>query len=402
MPPCTDDRPRVRWMQPQLLQIKGETFVSLRDPAGIHDDMMLLSPLAYQLTQLMDGRNSRTDILSQAELRWGVQLQEEHLQQLLNSLEERYILDNSFSRGYLRDLPTRPAAHAGGAYPQEPDELREFIEQLLGQTTVAGPPGQAYCIPHIDLRRGRESYAAAWNHLKPGLDEFDLFVILGISHAYSENPFVLTRKDFETPLGRLASDLEMVEKLAEGLPFDPFLDEFNHLGEHSVEFQLVFLQHLCRHDYKILPILCGSFQECLEEPGWPEENPRVAAFLEKLQQTLAGRARTCWIASVDLAHVGQRFGGPTLSHEALARLGERDRQTMERAVAGDARGFLATLQSDKGQRNYCGTSAIYTMLQVLKPAPGSLLHYQQCNEPKLTSTVTVASVSFPNGSASLR
>ena len=151
---------------------------------------------------------------------------------------------------------------------------------------------------------------------------------------------------------------------------------------------------------RILPILCGSFQECLEQPQWPEDNPHIAAFLQRLQNVLAQRPRTCWIASVDLAHVGQRFGGSTLSPPDLEKLAQRDHESMLQAAAGNARGFLATLQDDRGQRNYCGTSAIYSLLQVLRPQPGKLLHYQQCNEPQLTSTVTVASVSFPSPSGS--
>ncbi|MBS2037784.1 AmmeMemoRadiSam system protein B [bacterium] len=400
MPPCVDDKPRVRWMQPELLQVKGETFVSLRDPAQIHQDLMLLSPLAYQLTQLMDGKSTRQEILFQAEQRWGVKLQVEQLNQLLNSLEERYVLDNASSRGFLRDLPCRPAAHAGSAYPDQPDELRNFLDQLLSDLPRKEPPAaEAYLIPHIDLRRGRESYAHAYCDAANGLDAFELFVVLGITHAYSHHPFVLTRKDYQTPLGPVQTDLELVEALAEGLPFDPFLDEFNHLGEHSIEFQLVFLQHLRKKPVKILPILCGSFQECLERPHWPEEDSRVEAFLTRLGAVVP-RQKTCWIASVDLSHLGQRFGGAALSVPELQRLEERDRATMKEAARGDARAFLSTLQQDRGQRNYCGTSAIYSLLQVLKPEAGHLLHYQQCNEPGLTSTVTVASVSYPSPSGS--
>jgi AmmeMemoRadiSam system protein B len=402
MPRCIDDKPRVRWLQPELLQVKGETFVSLRDPAQIHADLMLLSPLAYHLTQLMDGTFSRQEILQQAEQRWGVRLQAEQLDQLLNSLEERFVLDNATSRGYLRDLPCRPAAHAGSAYPAQPDELAAFLDGLLSDVPKkAGPAALAYLIPHIDLRRGRECYAQAYCDAAQGLDEFELFVVLGITHAYSHNPFVLTRKHYETPLGRVQTDLELVEKVAQGLPFDPFLDEFNHLGEHSIEFQLVFLQHLRRKPVLMLPILCGSFQSCLERPHWPEEDPRVNAFLEQLRKVVPVH-KTCWIASVDLTHMGQRFGGPALSVPELERIESLDRATLGEAASGDARRFLKTLQEDRGQRNYCGTSAIYSLLQVLKPDPGRLLHYQQCNEPGLTSTVTVASVSYssPSGSVS--
>ena len=300
------------------------------------------------------------------------------------------------TRGYLDKLPARPPAHAGSAYPEEPDQLRHFLNDLLDQPLLSPLyPSRAYLIPHIDLQRGKESYAQAWNHLRPQLQEFDTFIILGISHAYSHHPFVLTRKHFDTPLGRVETDLALVEELARLAPFDPFVDEFNHLGEHSVEFQAVFLQHLCQRPFRIVPILCGSFHECLVSPSWPEEDPDVAGFLQAVESLLAPRERTCWIASVDLAHMGQRFGGPQLSPNDLEFLQRRDLATMERAVQADPQGFLQSLQEDRGERNYCGTSAIYSMLQVLKPKSGRLLHYQQCNEPGLTSTVTVASASYP-------
>lgn len=392
---CQDEKPRVRWLQPQLLELQGQTWIGLRDPAGIQQDTLLLSPLGYRLTQLMNGLLQRPEIVEQARQRWGIEVTGDQLDQLIDSLDERLILDNGSSRQYLERLPARPAAHAGGAYPDQPQPLRDFLDELLGPAPPVSDRGWAYLIPHIDLQRGAESYADAWNHLRGRVEQFDLFVILGISHAYSENPFILTRKDFETPLGRLSTDQELVNSLAAGLPFDPFLDEFNHLGEHSIEFQAVFLQHLCPHPVKILPVLCGSFQECLTRPSWPEEDPQVAAFFAQLRKILKDRPRTCWLASVDLAHVGQRFDGPALNEESLAQLEQQDRETLHQATQGDPRAFLKTLQADMGQRNYCGTSAIYTLLEVMQPGPGQLLRYQQCNEEHLTSTVTVASVVYP-------
>lgn len=398
MPRCLDDKPRVRWMQPQLLQLEEGTFVGLSDPAGFSEGFMLLTPAAYQLTQLMNGLLTRPQIVEAARERWGLRLQPEQLDTLLDQLQDNMALDNAYSRGHLHSLPARPASHAGGAYPAQPEDLRRFLDRLLAQAeSPPAEPADAYLIPHIDLGRGAQSYAEAWAHLRPRIDDYDLFVVLGISHAYSENPFILTRKDFETPLGVLPTDQGLVDELARDLPFDPFLDEFNHFGEHSVEFQVVFLQHLCSRPVKMLPILCGSFQPWLEGSGWPEEDPNVAAFLGRLRDLLVKRPRTCWISSVDLAHVGERFGGPALSEPELQKLQQLDLQTLDCAAAGHSRDFLATLKADRGERNYCGTSAIYSMLHVLNPPPGRLLHYQQCNEPGLTSTVTVCSACYRLG-----
>ena len=396
MAQCLDARPKIRSLTPQVLELQDGTFIGLSDPARICQGTMLLSPPAYRLTQLMNGLLERPDILRLAAERLGIQLSLQQLGELINALDEYRLLDNATTRGYLDKLPARPPAHAGSAYPEEPDQLRHFLNDLLDQPLLSPLyPSRAYLIPHIDLQRGKESYAQAWNHLRPQLQEFDTFIILGISHAYSHHPFVLTRKHFDTPLGRVETDLALVEELARLAPFDPFVDEFNHLGEHSVEFQAVFLQHLCQRPFRIVPILCGSFHECLVSPSWPEEDPDVAGFLQAVESLLAPRERTCWIASVDLAHMGQRFGGPQLSPNDLEFLQRRDLATMERAVQADPQGFLQSLQEDRGERNYCGTSAIYSMLQVLKPKSGRLLHYQQCNEPGLTSTVTVASASYP-------
>ena len=396
MAQCLDARPKIRSLTPQLMELQDGTFVGLSDPARLCQGTMLLSPPAYRLTQLMNGLLERPEILRLAADRLGIRLTAEQLGELIDSLDEYRLLDNATTRGYLEQLPARPAAHAGSAYPEQPQELKAFLDNLLDQPLqIPHFSSRAYLIPHIDLERGRESYAQAWNHLRPQLEEFDTFVILGISHAHSQYPFVLTRKDFDTPLGRAQTDLEAVEKLAGALPFDPFVDEFNHLGEHSVEFQVLFLQHLCQRPFKVVPILCGSFHDCLTSTSWPEEQSEVSGFLDVLRDLLATQRRCCWIASVDLAHMGQRFGGPRLSSPGLELLQQQDLATMQYAVDSDARGFLQSLKQDRGERNYCGTSAIYSLLRILEPPPGRLLHYQQCNEPGLTSTVTVAAACYP-------
>lgn len=393
---CLDERPKVRWLRPELVEVEGKNMVALSDPAQLHQGTLLLSPLAYQITRLLDGTRLRSEITDKVQDLFGAPLSLEQLGQLLDSLEQVSALDNPRTRGYLYSLEARPAAHAGSAYPEEPEALARFLDQLL-DSSDSGPDfdSNAYLIPHIDLRRGQESYAFAWNHLRSQLKHFDRFVILGISHAYSQKPFVLTRLNFETPLGKVETDRKAVEQLASALSFDPFTDEFNHLGEHSIEFQLIFLQHLCSRPFTILPILCGSFQEFLESPAAPESQPENLDFFQSLRQLLGNCPSTCWLASVDLAHLGQRFGGPPLNLMALERLEALDRTTMEKAVAADAEGFLESLRVDQGGRNYCGTSAIYTLLKVLQPPAGQLLHYQQCNESQLTSTVTVASACYP-------
>ena len=373
--------------------------IALKDGAGLCNGLLVLSPLAYQLTTLMDGTRTPQEICQTFQALSGQHLELELMEQLLAQLDESLALDNARSRQILRALPERPAAHQGGAYPAQGPELERFLASILDSGPCIEFPKktlEGVIVPHIDLQRGSSSYGVAFRELSEHVEQYDTFVILGISHAMSTQPFILTRMNFATPLGTVETDQEFVTRLAEKLDFDPFEDEFNHLAEHSVEFQAVFLRYLLRRPFKIVPVLCGSFHRCLmgDEAISPRRLNGVASFLARLTEILKESPRTLVIASVDLAHQGVRFGGEGLTIPALRELENADRATLEKAVKGQSEAFIASLQSDRGARNYCGTSAIYTMLEVLGNPRGALHHYQQCNEAGNTSTVTIAAAGF--------
>ena len=372
--------------------------IGLKDSSGLCQGLLVLTPAAFQLATLMDGTRTVPQISQSFEALSGQPLATEILDQFLQQLDANLALDNHSSRNFLKELKVRPAAHQGPAYPSDPDELKSFLDDILRSSEARQPehPLLGLMVPHIDLRRGAQTYGKAFQELRTQLQFFDTFVILGITHAFSAQPFVLTRLNFATPLGVVETDEEFVDELAGSLDFDPFEDEFNHLGEHSVEFQAVILRHMLARPFRIVPVLCGSLHRCLmgESPISPRRLRGVEKFVTGLKSAVASRPRTLILASVDLAHQGERFDGPRLDQAFLEKLAEADRSTLQRALQGDSEGFIASLQADRGARNYCGTSAIYIMLEALGQPQGSLYHYQQCNEPGLTSTVTVAAAGF--------
>ncbi|MGE0494158.1 MAG: AmmeMemoRadiSam system protein B [Vulcanimicrobiota bacterium] len=393
------DKPLVRLLEPIPFEHEGQTLVALRDTARLAEGVVVLQPVAYFLMRFLDGSRTRSEILDDFRKDTGVSLPAEALDSLLGQLDAHCVLDNPRSRGVLDGFARRPAAHAGTAYPDDPDALRSFLDGILALEDAPQVRMEQRLVgmicPHIDLRRGDRSYAWSYGELRQRLPETMTAIVLGISHAPARSPFVLTRKDFDTPLGPVPTDVALVEQLAAACDFDPFRDEFNHFGEHSVEFQAVFLKHLYPRagQLRLLPVLCGSFHRPLLDGGSPETIPGVASFFQGLKAILRERDDAFLIAGADLAHMGVTFGGDPLSDEQLADLERRDLETMTRAAGCDALGFFSTLQADKGQRGYCGTSAIYTLLEGLR-TPGHLHGYQQCNEPGNTSTVTVAAAGF--------
>ena len=134
-----------------------------------------------------------------------------------------------------------------------------MADPVVLPTGASVPSGkiQALVAPHIDLNVGYKSYAQAYGMLQDATPT--RVVVLGTGHQLQEGLFSLTDKDFETPLGIIKSDGEAVDRLKRSGQGIVALNDFIHRSEHSVEFQLIFLQHVMKtKDFTIIPILCGS------------------------------------------------------------------------------------------------------------------------------------------------
>lgn len=117
-------------------------------------------------------------------------------------------------------------------------------------------------------------------------------------------------KDFETPFGRAKCDLEFIKTLNSNYAAGPN-EILPHKSEHSIEFQLIFLQHLFQNkrDFTFVPILCSFSYHMLNGSAFPREKKIVENFSRALKKTIDEfDKKICVIASVDFSHVGPRYG----------------------------------------------------------------------------------------------
>ena len=118
--------------------------------------------------------------------------------------------------------------------------------------------------PHIDLSVGYKAYASTYGLLKHTRPT--RVIVLGTGHQLQEGLFSLTEKDFETPLGVTPTEGNGVDDLRKSAPDIMAPDDFVHRSEHSIEFQLIFLQHQLKETpFTLIPILCGNLQAGLPE-----------------------------------------------------------------------------------------------------------------------------------------
>ena len=406
----SDVLPRLRPVEAFPVEHEGQRMIALRDPSGYTPSVVLLPGPLLEIVSLFDGDHTVIDVQATVMRQHGELVTAAEIESVVARLDEHGFLDTprfaervTAIETEFKRAPTRPASHAGGAYASEPRALRHTMDGYFAAPAGPGPIDgrasdervRAVIAPHIDFHRGGPAYAWAYREVAERCDA-DLFVIFGTCHAGLTQPFALTRKDYETPLGAAVTDQDFVDALVARARHDCFASELGHRGEHSIEFQAVFLRYLFggRRDFTIVPILASFAHEALAHGKSPESDRSVARFLDAVVETAAAqKRRVAFVAGADLAHMGPRFGDPaTVSSEELARIEREDRAMLEPVVRGDAAAFFASIEADGDRRRICGFSPIYALLRCLPGVPGVVRHYGQWPDPQ--AVVTHASVVF--------
>ncbi len=409
------DRPRLRRLSFRRLEHRGEDFVSVADPLGVIPAPVLVPWTGFQrVVRHFDGTATLLEIQARILRETAGRVPMAELQTLVEHLDRAMVLDGptfaAFLDAYRRER-VRPAALAGGSYASNERALRAELAGFFADKEGAGPPGdggeptgatlRGIVSPHIDFGRGGPVYTWSYKRLVEASDA-DTFVILGVAHQYCRNRFAMTRKDFQTPLGLVRTDREYVDRIASLAGGDLFDDELAHRAEHSIEFQVVFLQYLLagRRDFSIVPILAGSFHDLMEAGIDPIQDDDVRRFVEALREAeRAGGRKVAYIGGIDLCHVGPEFGDPDrVDPTMLERIRAFDTMLLERAEANDPAGWFGTV-ADVGNRwRVCGLSAAYTMLHAMGPTRGRVLKYDQAVDVQRTCCVSFASLSFESES----
>jgi hypothetical protein len=423
------ERPRLRNVEAFPIDHDGERGIVLRDPFGFTDKVIVLPPPVFVLATFMDGRRDMADIQVEWARRTGEIVPRERIEAIVRALDGALFLESERFRAErrrafeeFRRAPVRPAAHAGAAYPADAEGTRRFFDGFragLDGAAAAAPAGRLVGLvaPHIDPRRGARAYGHAYRALEEA-GGADLYVIFGTAHQGAiredgerpgdpaEDLLIATRKSFATPLGTAETDGAFLDRLEARLGRRLDGAELSHRTEHSVEFQVVALQHAHERlgrpgPVRIVPLACTSLAPWTESGASPAGHPGVAAALAAIRATVAeeekaGR-RVLAIAGADLAHIGHKFGHERAADEAACAACERaDRASLEPVARGDAEGFFRAIAAEKDDRNVCGLPCMYWMLKVLDGAArsGRVLDYGQAPDPVARSMVSFCAVAL--------
>lgn len=407
--------PRLRYVDAFPFEQSGQTLFFLRDPLEIATHPLIMSAVDFFIITLFDGVNSTADIkIKFARKFGGILLTDEQVNKIIEVMDANFYLETpAFGEHYrkiredFKRAPVRKPWHSGNSYQADSGELARQIESfylhpdgagLLNGKKMNSGRGwklKAIMAPHIDLRVGGPCYTHAYSYLKEE-GEADLYIILGVAHYGGDGVFVATAKDFETPFGTVETDREFLNRWMENCNKDLTEEEWAHRTEHSIEFQLPFMQHALNHPFKILPVLCGSLQPFLENGRKPEDIAEIASLIEGLRKTIREeKKRIVFILSVDLAHMGPKFGDAEAINEITAqRIREADYKMFDIVSRFDREAFYDMMKNDLIPRRVDACSAIYTLLSILDEGKGETVGYGQNFQPDTGSLVSYGSMVF--------
>ena len=402
----TDKNPRIRRdLELFPIQHGNERLVLVRDHLGLVEEDKAVPLQLYQVMALLDGTRTMRDVqFALMTHTGGILVGMDEVERLIAHLDESFLLDTErylqarekivaqFAAGKLR-----PCSHCGRSYPGEATELENRLGEVLkGQPPAPKPEGMvtALIAPHIDLSVGSEVYGSAYQWLKHTSPS--RVVVLGVGHHMTGDLFCLTEKGFQTPLGDVKNDREMVQELMEAGRSIISDNDFVHKAEHSVEFQVIFLQHMLAQDsFTIIPILCGPLKPSLSEYTREAFLEKAGPFLRTLSGLLSdGEGETLILAGVDLSHTGPKFGHDMPARYFQSQSETHDQHLLRAASKMDADGFWKESISVQDQFNVCGFSAIACLLEVLPPSTGQVLNYQLWHEDATQSAVSFAALVF--------
>src|SRR5262245_4761419 len=365
------------------------------DPLGVIRGQPVLGIESLAILQLLDGSVSVNDITA-ALMRESKDLRVANMvRDFVARLDALLMLDSPrFETAYreirdaYRQLEIRSSAFAGRSYPAERAELTAFLDAHFAEAermrAAAGAPSatarpRALLAPHLDPRRAGRAIARAYVELDRDRVEPLRVVVFGTGHALMEERFALTRKRYETPLGKIPTDIAFVDAVAARLGEAAFRAEIAHRDEHSIEFQALYLRHrFGDRPLTLVPILCGGFHALIDQSKTPRDDPSfetLIAAVREAERTLGGE--TVYVAGADLSHVGPRFGDPQLDARAKEEIEAIDREALRAAEKGDAEGWFTSIATHQDSSRICGYAPVYATLRCAEPGRGRLLTYEQ-------------------------
>jgi hypothetical protein len=374
---------KLRRLERLRLRRGDEDLLVLRDPLELAEPFAIDASFEPVLDAL-DGQRTLAQVRQSLLMRGVVDVELDDLEAFVAELGALGLLDDDRFRALWADLheqfcdqEVREPRRAGLLYPEDPEQLRAWLDPVLpdsrtrvsasgaGQAVRESGPGYGSIpIAVVVAHQPPPALASSLRLLLAALpppEQYGRVLILATDHAPGLLPHASADKDWMTPLGPLACDLELLARLDERVPW--LLRETTRLRlADPVEWATLLLRALWGDRCPpILPITCGQTR-LTSQDGATQSRELVGELLATLGPSLANGEVLIWTAA-ELSHVGPAYGHASLPSAAEVEAGDRRMLAplLERRVEALARACLE-LPVD---RRPSGAAALLTLADLL-------------------------------------
>lgn len=261
-----------------------------------------------------------------------------------------------------RTVDREPYA-AGRFYSANKDTLTRDLAQLFS-TCVKAPAGwkvRAIICPHAGYVFSGKTAASAYSSI-PKNAVFKNIFIIGSSHIMAfDGASVYNTGDFITPLGKMKVNIDIANKLKNENSLFRF-PTTAHLGEHTIEVQVPFIQYYFTNETQIVPIIIGT-----------NNTNTIKSIASTLKQ---------WFTRDNLFIISSDFSHYPPYKDAI----EVDNATANAILSDDSETFLKTLEKNDSKHisglatSMCGWTSGLTLLYLAAADPQlEFKHISYCN-----------------------
>lgn len=384
----------------------GNTFTYFYDSLGYTTPDFAIPSDSETILSLIDGNRSVDDILkfssngvTKEQILGYVRFLDEHgVLESQHFKEQAELIETEYEKSGIHSCTT-----AGISYPANPPELKELLDTAFSENELSTPVSKAKALyaPHIDPRVGMSSYVKSFSairNLKP-----KQVVILATSHysglydpVYQESPFILSDKTFSMPNGDISSDkvtIDVIQKsLQNPLRAGVTVQDRAHRIEHSIELHLLFLNYIWSHEFEIIPVLVGGFDELFYSSHSYREQ-QLDSFTTTLRNKF-NNEDSFFMISGDLSHFGHKFGDQRPASAMFDEVKMNDKRFLDIGSKGDADKLLSLMKEEYDPYRICGFPPLLTYLKAFPESKGSILSHDLWDEREAESAVSFGSILY--------
>ncbi|MFH1743662.1 MAG: AmmeMemoRadiSam system protein B [bacterium] len=247
------------------------------------------------------------------------------------------------------------AALAGQWYPGDRSSLEREVSDYIRQASVPETQDDIVAVMSPHAGYAYSGHVAGYSFRALQGRDFDTVIVVAVCHTGRARASILDVDAYETPLGRIDIDRELVGELQRRLPMLSYVEAAHGGGggrsENSAELQIPFIQ-VALPGSRVVEILIGGEDQTLcDEIG----NSLASVVREHSEK------RVAFVASSDMTHY------PPYAHATRI-----DRAALESLVSLDEdhiRKRLRDLESEPVADLHCvlcGKGAVLTTLRAAK------------------------------------